>query len=56
MGKALLSIALVVFVAWLALTIIGTVVHTLVNLLWIIILVALGVWGIRALSRRGRAL
>jgi len=55
MGKLLLGVALAVFVLWLALTIIGTVVHTLVNLLWIIIVIALVVWLFRALTGRRRA-
>lgn len=56
MGKILLSVALAVFVIWLALTIVGTIFHTLINLLWIIIVVALVVWLIRALVGRRRAL
>jgi hypothetical protein len=57
MGKVLLGVALAVFVIWLALTIIGTVFHALINLLWIIIVVALVVWLIRMFTgRRNRAL
>ncbi len=57
MGKVLLSIALAVFVIWLVFTIIGTVFHALINLLWIIIVIALVVWLIRLFtSRRNRAL
>lgn len=57
MGKVLLSIALAVFVIWLALTIVGTVFHALINLLWIIIVIALVVWLIRVFTgRRNRAL
>lgn len=57
MGKVLLSVALTVFVIWLALTIVGTVFHALINLLWIIIVVALVVWLIRTFAgRRNRAL
>ncbi|HEY8326743.1 MAG: hypothetical protein ACHQ1E_14765 [Ktedonobacterales bacterium] len=57
MGKVLLSVALAVFVIWLAFTIIGTVFHALINLLWIIIVVALVVWLIRTfVGRRHRAL
>lgn len=55
MGKFLVTVAVAVFVLWLALTIIGTVFHALVNLLWIIIVVALVVWFIRVLTRRDRA-
>ena len=57
MGKVLLGVALAVFAIWLALTIIGTVFHALINLLWIIIAVALVVWLIRMFTgRRNRAL
>jgi hypothetical protein len=57
MGKVLLSVALAVFVIWLALTLIGTIFHALINLLWIIIVVALVVWLIRMFTgRRNRAL
>ncbi len=57
MGRFLLGIAVAVFVIWLALTIIGTVFHALINLLWIIIVVALVVWLIRMFTgRRNRAL
>jgi hypothetical protein len=57
MGKVLLSVALAVFVIWLVLTIIGTVFHALINLLWIIIVIALVVWLIRVFTgRRNRAL
>jgi uncharacterized membrane-anchored protein len=57
MGKVLLSVALAVFVIWLALTIAGVVFHTLINLLWIIIVVALVIWLVRVFTgRRNRAL
>lgn len=57
MGRFLLGIAVAVFVIWLALTIIGTVFHALINLLWIIIVVALVVWLVRMFTgRRNRAL
>jgi predicted branched-subunit amino acid permease len=57
MGKVLLSVALAVFVIWLVFTIIGTVFHALINLLWIIIVIALVVWLIRVFTgRRNRAL
>ncbi len=57
MGKVLLSVALAVFVIWLALTLIGTIFHALINLLWIIIVVALVIWLIRTFAgRRNRAL
>lgn len=57
MGKVLLGIALAVFVIWLVFTLIGVVFHALINLLWIIIVVALVVWLIRVFtSRRNRAL
>ena len=55
MGRFLLVVAVAVFAIWLALTIIGALVHTLVNLLWIIILLALAVWLFRVLTRRDRA-
>ena len=57
MGKVLLSIALAVAVIWLALMLLGTVFHALINLLWIIIVIALVIWLIRMFtSRRNRAL
>lgn len=57
MGKVLLSIALAVFAIWLVFTIVGTVFHALINLLWIIIVVALVVWLVLAFTgRRNRAL
>lgn len=57
MGKVLLSVALAVFVIWLALTLIGTIFHALINLLWIIIVVALVIWLVRMFAgRRNRAL
>ena len=57
MGKVLLSIAAAVFVIWLVFTIIGVVFHSLINLLWIIIVIALVVWLIRMFTgRRNRAL
>ncbi len=57
MGKALLTLALVVFLIWLAFTIAGVVFHTLVNLLWIIIVIALIVWVVRLFTgRRNRAM
>lgn len=52
MGKLLPSVALAAFAIWLVLTIIGTVFHTLVNLLWIVIIVALVVWLARSRTRR----
>lgn len=55
MGKFLVTVAVAMFALWLALTIIVTAFHTLVNLLWIIITVALGVWLFRTLTRRNRA-
>lgn len=58
MIHTLLGIAVVVFVIWLILTILGAVAGGLVHLLWIVILVCLAVWAFRYLtgSRRGRAL
>jgi len=54
-GKFLLAVVVAVFALWLALTIVGSIFHALVNLLWIVIVVALVVWLIRALTRRNRA-
>ncbi|HEY7779169.1 MAG TPA: hypothetical protein VIC85_03050 [Ktedonobacterales bacterium] len=58
MIHTLLGIAVVVFVIWLILTILGAVAGGLVHLLWIVILVCLAVWAFRFLtgSNRGRAL
>ncbi|HEU5346200.1 MAG TPA: hypothetical protein VFU60_17765 [Ktedonobacterales bacterium] len=57
MGKFLLGIAAAVFIIWLVFTLIGGVVHILINLLWIIIVAALVIWLVRAfVGRRNRAL
>jgi hypothetical protein len=54
----LLGIAVVVFIVWLILTLIGAVGGGLVHLLWIVILVCLAIWALQYLtgSRRGRTL
>ncbi|HEY7974161.1 MAG TPA: hypothetical protein VID72_02365 [Ktedonobacterales bacterium] len=57
MGKVLLTIAVVIFAIWLAFTLIGTVFHAFINLLWIIIVIALVVWLVRMFTgRRNRAM
>ena len=57
MGRFLLGIAAAVFVIWLVFTLLGFVFHALINLLWIIIVVALVVWLVRVfMGRRNRAL
>lgn len=58
MIHTLLGIAVVVFIVWLVLTLIGAVAGGLIHLLWIVILVCLGIWLFNVLtgSRRGRAL
>jgi hypothetical protein len=57
MGRFLLGIAAAVFVIWLVFTLLGFVFHALINLLWIIIVVALVVWLVRVFAgRRNRAL
>jgi hypothetical protein len=42
--RTLLGIAVVVFVVWLILTIVGAVLGGLIHLLWIVILIALALW------------
>lgn len=54
----LLGIALVVFVIWLALTILGFIIGGLIHLLWIVILVLVAIWLFQRVTgsgRRGRA-
>jgi hypothetical protein len=55
MLQLLLAIALIVFIAWIVLSVIGLVFHGLINLLWIVIVIALIVWAWRALTGRHRA-
>lgn len=50
----LLVIAIAVFVAWIILHVIGLVFGGLINLLWILILVALAVWLWRLAAGRAR--
>lgn len=55
MFHALLGIAVVIFVIWLLLVLVGHIGGTLINLLWILIVVALIWWLVSFLSgRRGR--
>lgn len=58
MIHTLLGIAVVVFLVWLVLTLVGAVAGGLVHLLWIVIVVCLAIWVFQMLtgSRRGRAL
>ena len=44
MLRTLLGIAVVVFVIWLILTLVGAVLGGLIHLLWIVILIALVLW------------
>ena len=55
MLRLLLAIAVIIFIAWLVLTVLGAVFHGLINLLWIVIVIALIVWAWRALTGRHRA-
>lgn len=52
--RALLTIAVAVFAIWLIFTLIGVVIHGLINLLWIIIVIALAVWIVRLFTGRQR--
>lgn len=54
MIHTLLGIAVVIFVIWLILVVVAHVGGALLNLLWILILVALVWWLISFLSGRGR--
>jgi hypothetical protein len=58
MIHTLLGIAVVVFLIWLVLTLVGAVAGGLIHLLWIVIIVCLAIWLFRMLtgSRRGSAL
>jgi hypothetical protein len=49
--RALLTIAVAVFAIWLIFTLIGIVLGGLIHLLWIVILIALGVWVARYFAR-----
>lgn len=55
MVRFLLGIAVVVFVVWLVLTLLHFVLGGLINLLWIIILVALAVWAWHMITGRRSA-
>jgi hypothetical protein len=48
----LLGVAVLLFVLWLVLTLVGAVFGGLVHLLWILILVALAVWAFRYFTGR----
>ena len=54
MIHTLLGIAVVVFVVWIILVLVAHVGGSLINLLWILILVALIWWLISFISGRGR--
>jgi len=49
----LLVIAAIVFVVWIVLLLVGHIGGTLINLLWIVILIALVWWLISFISGRG---
>ena len=55
MIHTLLGIAVVIFVVWLLLVIVGHVGGALINLLWILIVIALVWWLISFLTGRGRS-
>ncbi len=54
----LLGLALLVFVIWLVFTVIGLIIGGLIHLLWIVIIIALVIVGMRMLTgaRRSRTL
>jgi hypothetical protein len=54
----LLGLALLVFAIWLVFTIVGLIIGGLIHLLWIVIIIALVIVGMRALTgaRRSRTL
>jgi hypothetical protein len=54
MIHTLLGIALVIFVVWLLLVVVGHIGGFLINLLWILILVALVWWLLSFVTGRGR--
>ena len=54
MIHTLLGIAVVVFIIWLLLMVVGHVGGALLNLLWILIVVALVWWAISFFAGRGR--
>ena len=56
MIHTLLGIALVIFIVWVFLALVGHVGGALVNLLWILILIALIWWLVSFISGRRRAL
>ncbi len=56
MMHSLLGIALVIFIVWLVLVVVAHVGGTLLNLLWILILIALIWWLISFFTGRRRTL
>lgn len=50
MAGFLIGLALVVFAIWLILNLVGAVFGGLVHLLWIVIVVALIIWAVRAFT------
>ena len=54
----LLGLALLVFAIWLVFTVVGLIIGGLIHLLWIVIIIALVIVGMRALTgaRRSRTL
>ena len=54
MIHSLLAIAVVIFVIWLLLVVVGHAGGFLINLLWILILIALVVWVVNFFMGRGR--
>lgn len=56
MIHSLLGIAFVIFIVWLLLVVVGHVGGALINLLWILILVALVWWLISFFTGRSRSL
>ena len=56
MIHTLLGIAVVVFIVWLLLVVVGHIGGALINLLWILILVALVWWLISLFTGRRRTL
>jgi Fe2+ transport system protein B len=56
MIHTLLGIAVVIFIVWILLVLVGHIGGALVNLLWILILIALIWWLVSFFSGRRRAL
>lgn len=54
MVPLLLGIALVVFVIWLVMTLVGAIIGGLIHLLWIVILICVAIWLFQRVTGSGR--